>query len=102
MTAVRKSSRFESDFEHAALCLCEASPPAASRFVDAVDAAIDMLATHPEIGPVWRHGNPKHPTRYLLVPGFHDYLIFYRHENDEVRLGRLLHGAQDLKDVLGD
>lgn len=26
------------------------------------------------------------------MPGFYDYLIFYRYESDEVRLGRLLHG----------
>lgn len=102
MTPVVKSTSFEQDFEHAALYLCDAHPPTASRFVDAVDAAIEMLAHHPEIGPVWRYGNPRHPTRYLLVPGFHNYLMFYRHEQGEVRLGRLLHGAQELKDVLGD
>ena len=39
---------------------------------------------------------------YLLVPGFHNYLIFYRLESREIRLGRLLHGAQDLRDVLED
>ena len=72
------------------------------RFVDAVDKAIELLAQHPEIGPVWRFGNPKHPTRYVLVPGYHNYLIFYRHERGEVLLGRLMHGGQDLKDVLGD
>ncbi|MSU61344.1 MAG: type II toxin-antitoxin system RelE/ParE family toxin [Pedosphaera sp.] len=64
--------------------------------------AVKLLAQHPEIGPVWRYGNPNHPTRYLLVPGFHNYLIFYRYEDKEVRLGHLLYGAQDLGDVLGD
>lgn len=102
MTPVSKSEQFAWDFEREALFICEANAPAALRFVDAVDAAIDLLAQHPEIGPVWRYGNPKHPTRYVLVPGFHNYLIFYRYERGEVRLGRLMHGAQDLKDVLGD
>jgi plasmid stabilization system protein ParE len=67
-----------------------------------VEAAIDLLASHPEMGPVWRFGDPDHPTRYLLVPGFHNYLIFYRHAGGEVHLGRLLHGAQDLRDLLDD
>ena len=80
----------------------ERAPSAAQRFIDAVDGAIVLLADHPDIGPVWRYGNPKHLTRYLLVPGFHNWLIFYRHEHGEVRLGRLLHGAQDLNDILGD
>jgi plasmid stabilization system protein ParE len=102
LTPVTKSAPFEWDFEREALYLCETNPSAAQRFVDAVDAAVKLLAQHPEIGPVWRYGNPKHPTRYLLVPGFHNWLIFYRHERAEVRLGRLLHGAQDLRDVLED
>lgn len=102
MTPVFKSEPFETDFAGLALSLCEANPSAALRFVDAVESAITLLATHPEIGPVWRFGNPRRPTRFLLVPGFHNYLIFYRCEHGEVYLGRLLHGAQDLQDVLGN
>ena len=102
MTPVVKSAAFEQDVEREALYLCGENPPAALRFLNCVDAGIEMLSRHPEIGPVWRYGNPKHPTRYLLVPGFHNYLIFYRYQRGEVRLGRLLHGARDLKDVLGD
>lgn len=67
MTPVTKSAPFEWDFEREALYLCETNPSAAQRFVDAVDAAVKLLAQHPEIGPVWRYGNPKHPTRYLLT-----------------------------------
>ena len=102
MTPIHKSAQFEQDFERETLYLCQENPLAALQFVDAVDAAIALLAEHPEIGPVWRYGNPKHPTRYVLVPGFHNYLIFYRDEHREVGLGRLMHGARDLKDVLGD
>ena len=75
MTPVNKSAQFEWDFEREALLICETNPSAALRFVDAVDAAIKLLARHPEIGPVWRYGNPKHPTHFVLVPGFHKYLI---------------------------
>ena len=102
MTSVVKSTLFEADFAACALSLNEANPSAASRFVDTVEAAIGLMARFPEMGPVWRYGSRKRPTRYLLVPGFHNYLIFYRHENREIRLGRLLHGAQDLRDVLED
>ena len=102
MTPVVKSTLFEADFAACALSLSEANPSAALRFVDAVEAAIGLLARFPEMGPVWRYGSRKRPTHYLLVPGFHNYLIFYRHEGREIRLGRLLHGAQDLRDVLED
>lgn len=102
MTPVVKSTLFGEDFAERALYLSEANPEAALRFVDAVEAAVGLLSRFPEAGPVWRYSPRKHPTRYLLVPGFHNYLIFYRHERGMVRLGRLLHGAQDLRDVLED
>jgi plasmid stabilization system protein ParE len=102
MTPVVKSGRFEADFAERALLLSQANPRAALRFVDAVESVVDLLARFPEIGPVWRYGQPGHPTRDVLVSGFHNYLIFYRHEGGAVRLGRLMHGAQDLRDVLED
>lgn len=102
MTAVVKSARFEADFTERALYLNEANPAAALRFVKAVEAAIELLRDFPEIGPVWRYGSPERPTRYLLVPGFHNYLLFYRYEGGEVWLGRLMHGAQDLRTLLDD
>jgi plasmid stabilization system protein ParE len=54
LTPVTKSAPFEWDFEREALCLCDANPSAAQRFIEAVDAAVELLARHPEIGPVWR------------------------------------------------
>jgi len=102
LTRVLKSAQFEADFAERALYLGQANPAVALRFVDAVEAAIGLLAQSPEMGPVWRYGNARRPTRYLLVPGFHNYLLFYHHEGGEVRLGRFRHGAQDLRDVLGE
>lgn len=101
-TPVVKSRLFEADFAAISLYLCEANPDAALRFVDAVESAIKMLKAHPEMGPVWKHASPDHPARFLLVPGFRNYLIFYRLESGVVRVGRLLHGARDIQDVLGD
>jgi plasmid stabilization system protein ParE len=102
VTSVVKSTPFEADFAQCALYLSEANPSAALHFVDAVERAIGLVASFPDLGPVWRYGPRKHSTRFLLVPGFHNYLTFYRHEGGEIRLGRLLHGAQDLRDLLED
>lgn len=52
MTPVVKSQLFEKEFAGLALYLCDADPSAALRFTDAVEAAIDLLASHPEMGPV--------------------------------------------------
>lgn len=38
--------------------------------------------------------------RKLTVPGFGNYLIFYRVVDEEVELLRILHGAQDLSTEL--
>ncbi len=102
MAPVVKGSRFERDFEAAAIYLSQRNVSAALRFVDAVEHAIAMLSVHPEIGPLWRSGEPAKPTRYMLVPGFHNYLIFYRFEQNEVRLGRLLHAARDIQEPIDE
>jgi plasmid stabilization system protein ParE len=73
-----KSTLFEADFERIALYLCDVNPDAALRFVEAVEAGIELLREHPEIGPLWRYGNPQHPTRFLLVPGFKGRVSFLR------------------------
>jgi plasmid stabilization system protein ParE len=58
MTPVSKSELFEEDFAANAVYFSAGNPSAALRFVDAVEAVIELLATHPEMGPVWRYGNP--------------------------------------------
>ena len=70
MTSVVKSTPFEADFAQCALYLSEANPSAALHFVDAVERAIGLVASFPDLGPVWRYGPRKHSTRFLLVPGF--------------------------------
>lgn len=102
MIRVSKSAQFERDFERAALFLADENPSAASSFINAVDSAIDLLRQFPELGPIWRHGNPQRPVRFFVIPQFRNYLIFYRVESEELRLGRLLHGARDLRDLLND
>ena len=98
MIRASKSSQFEEDCERATLYLADANPAAALRFINGIDAAVELLRRFPEIGPIWPHGDGI--TRFLVLPQFRNYLIFYRVESDELRLGRLLHGAQDLRDIL--
>jgi plasmid stabilization system protein ParE len=75
LTAVRKSQQFEEDYTAAALYLAIKNPAASLNFLDAVDAAVELLGAHPEMGPVWRYSAPDNPTRYLLLPGFHNYMV---------------------------
>jgi toxin ParE1/3/4 len=35
--------------------------------------------------------------RVWQIPGFENYLMFYRHIHQEIQIVRLLHGARDLE-----
>lgn len=39
--------------------------------------------------------------RVVSIGRFRNYLIFYRRKDDEVDVLRLLHGARDIRSVLG-
>jgi len=77
LTAVEKSGQFEADFTAIVLYLSDKNPVAELRLIEAVEGAIALLGSHPELEPVWRCNTAEKPVGFLLVPGFHDYLIFY-------------------------
>ena len=54
-----KRSRFLDDYRAIILQIAEINVLAADRFCDAVESALDLLASHPEIGP--KAGFPNAP-----------------------------------------
>lgn len=96
MTAkLHKGSLFLSDYAEIVRELCGTNPDAGERFCDAVERALGLLATHPQIGAKsgFRHA-PQ--VRKWVVREFPNYLLFYEDRADGVVLVRLLHGARDL------
>ena len=72
---------------------------AADRFCDTVEAALEVLALHPEIGP--RAGFPTAPdVRFWPLRRFPSHLIFYRLAGTSVVVLRLLHGARELPPLI--
>lgn len=68
------------------------SPQAADRVLDRLDAAAEVLAAHPRIGPVRDDIRPG--LRYLVSGS---YLLLYRViSDDEVEIVRVTHGRRDL------
>jgi len=64
---------------------------AALGFCDEVDRILTMIAQYPDIGEAVEH----------LAPGLRrlalgNYLLFYRHVDDQIELIRLLHGSRDI------
>ena len=78
-------------------------PAAARRYLLAVERAFDRLLEMPEVGVQRMFKNPALATlRMWPVPGFNDFLIFYRVTQKSVQIVRVLHGAQNLPRVLGE
>ena len=78
--------------------LVEAGEPTAWRFIEAVDATLNLLGRHPEQG---RRRHFSHPAlngirSFRVAAPFDSFLIFYRPTADTLQAWRLMHGARDL------
>ena len=97
--ALRKSEAFLADLDaQFRWCETQAGGDVAWRYLLQVDAALEKLAEHPELG--WRR-NFKHPELrnlrcWLIARPFHRHLIFYRHDQHTLDAVRVMHGARDL------
>lgn len=68
---------------------------AALRMLDEIDQRISQLTEQPYMGaaiPTNDFSVVRHGYRYLVVS---PYLVFYRAEANEIRIGRILHSRQD-------
>ena len=76
---------------------------AANRFIQAVDRALDRLATLPLSGGAWKPEDPDlADIRVIILHEFSNHLVFYRVHEDWVEVIRILHGARDLEPLLRD
>jgi toxin ParE1/3/4 len=77
-------------------------PAAARRYLLAAERAFERLLDMPELGECRSFKNRKlEGLRMWPVPGFSNFLIFYRVTQRSVQIVRILHGAQDIPRVLG-
>jgi len=77
-------------------------PAAARRYLLAVERAFERLREMPEVGVCRQFRNPSlEGLRMWPVPGFSNFLIFYRVSLRSVQIVRIVHGGQDVPRVLG-
>lgn len=100
---VERSARAELDLIEQSAFLAESSDAVAARFIRAVEATCEHLASSPGMG------KPIEPTslfdaalRWWPVRGFPNHLIFYRELHAGVLLVRVLHGARDWPELLAE
>jgi toxin ParE1/3/4 len=73
------------------------SPAAAERVLDAVEDVFTQISLQPEIGIVYPTLIPRmRKVRMLPLKGFSNYLVFYRIEENAVRVLHVVHGARHL------
>ena len=83
--------------------LVQGTTEVAERFLESAETAFAQLATAPAIGKVVHLVSPVlGEIRQWRMKGFQDYLIFYRFQNDQVEVVRVLHGKRDLEDILAN
>ena len=97
--SVRKSDDFISDVERQfEWYAVNANWEIAERYLAAVEATCNLLAQHPQIGPVAGFSHPRlRDWRFIVVfRPFQKHILFYEINDDEVLLRRAMHGHRDL------
>lgn len=78
----------------------EAGDTIALRFVNAVESGLKRLEEFPYLGRKRQFRQPE--LRSWPVPGFGNWLLFYRPIPGGIALIRVLHGSMDLPSQLGE
>ena len=97
--SLRKSDDFIADVERQfEWYVVNASWEIAERYLTAVEAACNLIAQHPQLGPVSGFSHPRlRDWRFIVVVRpFQKHILFYEANGDEVLLRRALHGHRDL------
>ena len=99
---VRRPKVYE-DLAEISLRIAADDPQAALRFLDAAESTVRQLALSPALGRPRRfQGEHLKDLRSWRINGFAKYLVFYREHAEGLEIIRILHGARDLPQVLGE
>lgn len=97
MRGCRTTPRADEDLVEGARWIRADNPDSARRFLDAAFSAFDRLAEFPECGPLARFQHRRLTAiRFcVLPPPFNRWLIFYRTDDQEVEILRVIYGTQN-------
>lgn len=76
-------------------------PQSALLFIDAVESGLALLVRMAGAGAFFDRDDVEiKDLRFMPVSGFPKYLLFYRANEDEITLLRVIHGSRDLRSTL--
>jgi toxin ParE1/3/4 len=81
--------------------LSNGSAGAAEQFLELAEATFAQILTVPRIGKSLDFLSERMgEVRQWRIKNFQDYLVFYRLQDEQVEILRVLHGARDLDNIL--
>lgn len=89
-----RSDESVADIIGAAEFIAQDNEDAAIRFIDAIDAAFDLIARSPGIG-VRRKLRSLPKIQMWVLNEYPAYLIFYKTDQDQVTVLRVIHSSRD-------
>jgi toxin ParE1/3/4 len=97
-TTIRPQAR--RDLADAADYIARDNVDAARRFLEAAEAAFELLAAMPQMGTQCTFRSPAAAgLRTWSIRGFRNYVVFYRPFEDGVDVVRVIHGARDIEAI---
>ena len=81
--------------------MVDSASDASERFLSAAEKAFGQLVQMPSMGSIEEVRAPRAAgLRRWPIPGFRNYLIFYRQTTGGIQIVRVLHGARDIGSLL--
>jgi toxin ParE1/3/4 len=79
------------------------NPGAAAALYEAYERILQHLKETPEMGRPYAPGDPQlGQVRAVAIGRFRRYLVFYRRQDDNVEVLRVLHAHRDITSILSD
>jgi toxin ParE1/3/4 len=99
---ITKHQLAKSDLAEQAEYIRKDNPRAALRFLDAAEKTFEELASQPRLGGLEECTKPELAgLGCWRIRGFEKHLIFYVPVPHGIEVLRVLHGARDIKSILG-
>jgi len=96
MIRARLSPRAERDLDEICYYIAAGNADAATRVRHTILDIADFLALNPALGRRILKATPRHAAvRWLVVPKYRNYLIFYQPFENTIVVVRVLHAARD-------
>jgi toxin ParE1/3/4 len=92
-----------SDLRRIVEWIADDNPGAARRLVQAYARLLRQISEFPASGRRYSLQLPhRHDIRFVPLPKFANYLVFYRVHDDRVEILRFLHSARDIEAMIWD